>query len=301
MRVTCLKPGLLLSLKAKIVGGIEYDTNDVDEAREGNRAVKRWETTKTVYDEVEMKSAEEVRKDARNEIARECIATEFGAIFPSSKSREALDAAILRAKKMAGDFNETAKYTRVKIMVLCAQIMDNDFDAAQALTGEVADLLATMDKAIASADAEGVRDACNRAIKLSMMLDESTAAKASEAIKAARRAAKQIVKRIATGGEVAEVVLKDLAQDRALVEATRFRFLDLEASYGNPPAEGEAMPSVDMQRFAEVGETACEIDAPTMSTVTEAREIDMEAPADVADVPVTTTVDLGDVPLAVAK
>jgi hypothetical protein len=106
-------------------------------------------------------------------------------------------------------------------------------------------VLDRMDKGLADADVKVIRDAAMRAKKLSEMMLDDSSDRVTAAIAAARDAARSIVKRgAAIGDKVQNAVIE--AQRDTFAEA-RFAFLETTME-----ATGEALPSVDVQRAAEL-------------------------------------------------
>ena len=83
-----------------------------------------------------------------------------------------------------------------------------------------------MKEGIENANVKTIRDAANKAKQMSAMLDESDVGRITAAVEAARKAAREITRRVEKGGELADVVLKDLAVQP--IDSLRMASLDLE-------------------------------------------------------------------------
>jgi hypothetical protein len=250
-----LKPGILVSLKTQLQGGVYYNRQDlavdVPAPVEGEAgaaatqaAISRWETTKVIDDVEEHKRATKARSAASSLIRAVTTATSFGLLCPESREVD-LDKVIAEARKIADEHNATAQSTQVSVFVLKGRIASSDEEAARAIANEVSGLLRQMEEGIRKVDVTAIRDAANRARKMGAVLDEAQAKQLSEAVTSAREAARLIVKRVENGGEAAEVVLGEL--DTKAISSARFAFLDLEA--GAAPA-GATMPAVELGRTA---------------------------------------------------
>jgi hypothetical protein len=244
--ISTIKPGLLVSLKTEMVGGAQYTRIDLESKNKGKAEVHKWETTKVVENPTEYQEAKVARGLASTAIRRTCIKTSFGLLCPT-ENEAALDAGVKAARVIIDKFNVTATRTQIAVFVLKGRIAATDEEATKAIMSEVRGLLTGMESGVLGADVKVIRDAANRARALGAMLDQSKAAKVSEAVKAARDAAREIAKRVTKGGETVQTVLGEVSS--AAVEKIRFSFLDFD-SQGT--AEGKAIPAVNVKRFAEV-------------------------------------------------
>lgn len=248
-QTSILKPGLLVSLKTTIEGGVHYKRVDLavegDEKSEGGD-LSKWETTRLIEDAQEHTLGVQVRGLAGSLVRKVCSLTSFGLICVESKEAE-LDAAILEARKRTDEFNSQAKHSRVSLYILKGRIAATDEEAAMAIASEIKVLLGEMESGIRSLDVKAVREAATRAKQTGQILNDDRAQIVSSAVKAARKAAREIVKRVEKGGESAAAVLATIAMQP--IEAARFAFLDLDEAR---PADSETMPAISQQRMAEL-------------------------------------------------
>jgi hypothetical protein len=227
MRVTLIRPGLLVSLKSTVRGGVSYQkrTLEADHTEgDGNTRVARWETTRQIEDAVEHEAAVTARRKARQAIIRICCQTSLGLLCPESDETELSDA-IGEAQRIADEHNKEARFTRVDVFVLTGRIADNDEQAARAIGSEVRDLIAAMEAGVRAADPEAIRDAANRARAMAGMLSRDVQKKVSDAIAEVRAVAKEIVRRVETAGDVAAEVVDGLKLEA--LQSARFAVLDL--------------------------------------------------------------------------
>lgn len=229
MKTTTLRPGLLVSLKTSVTGGVAYKRIDLDpEHPVADGAVEsRWETTKVVEDAREFEAASKLRGKCRSLVASVCAASDFGLLCPSDRQKD-LDAAIIEARKLADAFNADAVRSTVNIYIVCGRIAQDDEEAIRAINGEVRELLEAMESGIKAADVEAIRAAANSARQLGQMLTESAGEKVGKAIEQARSAAREIVKRVEKDGEAAATVVAELKLDA--IDSARFAFLDLDGA-----------------------------------------------------------------------
>jgi hypothetical protein len=240
-----IRPGLLVSVKSTVAGGVTYQRIDLetDKPVEDGQDISRWETRRLIEDKAEHERAVKARSKALAEIRKVCSATSFGLLCPVAQEG-ALDVAIAAARGMVEAYNETAKHTRVGVYVLKGRVASDDAEAARAITQEIAGLVTAMDAGIKAFDPAAIREAANRARELSSMLSEEKSAKIDAAIEQARKAARMIVKRIETEGEDRAIVMADI--QRGQIESARIAFLDLS----DDVATVTASPVVDRERFA---------------------------------------------------
>lgn len=248
-----LKPGILVSLRTELRGGVEYQRTILDSAEtdEDGRITRRWETTKVTQDPEEYERGWKARSQACSKIRKLCIKSAFGLICPTSKEAELADA-IEQGRATAAAFNDSSKYVRVSIYALRGHIATTDEEAASAIGEEVRALVEMMNASIAKVDVEAIRDAATKALQLSEMLSEEQGEIVSEAVKAARSAARVIVSRVQKDGEDAAIVLADIK--RGAIERARMAFLDLSEPVEIAPDVAKA-PAANAARMSalEVG------------------------------------------------
>lgn len=251
MTTAVIRPGLLVSLKSTVSGGVTYERRDLDApTAEVGRDVAKWETTRLIEDPAEHERATKARSNAVTEIRKLCSATSFGLLCPETAEAE-LDAAVARAKLIASEHNATAVHTKVEVFVLKGRIAASDAEAARAIGQEVAALIEGMNGAIDRLDPKAIKDAADKAKKMSSMLSPELASKVGDAVTTARAAARTIVRRVEKGGEEAAIVLADI--QRGNIARARIAFLDLDTPEA-PAAVGPALPAVDVRRFADLTE-----------------------------------------------
>lgn len=226
--IRTLRPGLLLSLKTSIKGGVMYDRQEIEAEHLTEQGEKRarWETTKTIEDPVEHELAVKVRGKCRSVITALCVQSEFGLLCPVTKEGE-LDGAVDAARKLAGEFNAQAKTCRVEVYCLSGRIAPDDVEAARAIASEVRALLKSMENGIKSGSVEEIREAARKAKGVGQMLSGDVQAKVNDAVKQARIAASEIARRVVKDAEPLERVVTELRTEAIM--SARFDFLDLDA------------------------------------------------------------------------
>lgn len=263
-----LKPGILVSLKTSITGGVTYERRDLTSEELAAKAaeqpqvdvseelaakateqpqvdVSKWETTRIIENVEEHKAATKVRSAAGAAVRAICTATSFGLLCPETREAD-LDKAVAAARELADQHNRVASSTKVSVYVLKGRIASSDEEAARAIASEVSELLQQMEAGIRAVDVEAVREAAAKAKKMGAVLDEEQGKKINEAVEQARLAAREIVRRVEKGGEDAGTVLGEL--ETGAIQGARFSFLDMQE--GTAPAE--AVPAVQLQRMAEL-------------------------------------------------
>ncbi len=240
MKSILIRPGLLVSLKTTIRGGVSYDKREIEPEHliDGTATVATWETTRRVQDAAELERATVARGKARTAITRACIPSSFGLLCPVA-NEDKLAEGIAEAQDIADAHRRTAFCTRLDVYVITGRIADNDEQAMRAVGSEIRDLIGAMESAVRAASPDAIRDAANRARALNGMLGEETQKKVSAAISEARKVARDIVSRVDKAGERAADVVEGLKLE-ALAGA-RFAVLDMLGE-NEMPAETEAMP-----------------------------------------------------------
>lgn len=231
-RTTLIRPGLLVSLKSTITGGVQYQKRTIEaEHAVGERSSEAtWETTRVVADVEEHAAAVVARGKARAAVTGVCCASTFGLLCPDSNESKLWDA-IATAQAIADEHNAKALYTRVEVFALCGRVSDSDVSAARAIGAEVRDLIDRMEEGIRKADPEAIRDAASKARAVSGMLTEDAQRKVGDAIKEARSVARALVAKVEKAGETAASVVDGLKLEA--INGARFAVLDL-LSDGTP-------------------------------------------------------------------
>jgi hypothetical protein len=242
MSTITLKPGLLVSLRTRMEGGVQYERRDLavsaEEKLDEASAVQKWQTTKTVADPAALERATKARGKCGSLIRGVCAYSEFGLICTVDKEGQ-LDVAITESRELADRFNAENLGIRISVYALKGRIAQNDQEAARAIGGELRELLDTMQAGVTEIDVEKIREAASRAKKLGATLDADTNKKVQSAIDEVRDVARQIVKKAVekgadVGAYVKTVTLTSLGEARSA-------FLDLE---GEVEIAGEGLAPV---------------------------------------------------------
>lgn len=223
IKTSTLRPGLLVSLKTSVTGGVSYQKEVIEAEHITDEGVQKaaWQTQRTITDPEEHENAVKARSKARAKIRSVCADSAFGLLCPESDA-DKLEAAIAAAREIADGFNEVAKLTRVTVYVITGRIAPDDVEAVKAINSEVKDLLNAMSAGIENLDVKKVREAASRAKEVGAMLSADAQARVQIAVDAARAAAKKIV---ASGEQAAKEI--DRATIRKITEM-RTAFLDLD-------------------------------------------------------------------------
>jgi hypothetical protein len=256
-RIATLKPGLLVSLRTSLQGGVEYQRVDLNTGSAGTDGVARveeWQTTKVTQDPEEHEKATKIRGKAGSVIRAVCVPSAFGYVCPVEREAD-LDAAVAAAREMVDAFNATARTCRIGVYTLKGRIAQTDDEAVRAISGELRELLDEMAAGIAAGKVSDAREAASKAKKLGAMLSDETADKVNRAIEEVRETAREIVKKLADG-EDAAIAVRDIKL-QALDQA-RSAFLDLDVV---PDTAGEALPSVTARAVDVDDEPAPELPA----------------------------------------
>ena len=239
MQTTTLRPGLLVSLKTHIAGNVRYAkrTIEAEHIADDGAAREVWETERTVTDPEELELAKKARGKASSLIRSVCALSAFGLLCPADKEAD-LDKAIAEARAVADVFNSQARLSQVTVYVISGRVAADDVEAVRAINSEVRDLLDDMQRGVKNFDPDVIREAANKARQLASMLSPEAGSRVQEAIDAARKAARQIVK----AGETAEIEVDQVALRKITEQRTAFLDLDDEAGeIAAPAADGRAL------------------------------------------------------------
>ena len=251
-----IRPGILVSRKTRIIGGVEYQRREIDSHRDGAAQVDEWQTRKVVRDKEEHERATQVRNACSGKVRGVCADTGFGWVCRDDDTAELADA-IAWARQHAAEFNSTAKTCAVEVTFLTARFASDEAQAVAAITGELAGLLQSMESGIRAGDVKAVRDAAKAALQTGKLLDDTQVEGIDAAVAQARAAATKVAREIREKGEIAAEELR--AIDLEKVRTARFAFLDLSGESCDKPgdeddtqeaAEEPVAPAIKTQRFA---------------------------------------------------
>lgn len=247
MKVSTIRPGLLVSLKTSIIGNVLYEKEmlEADHRTETGQRIAEWKTKRTVSDADEHELATVTRGKVRATVARVCSNSAFGLLCPEDK-REEFDLAVIEARNLTEEFNKKAKLSHIRLYVIAGRIASDDAEAIRAINSEMTDLLERMETGIRKLDVETVRDAANKAKSIGQMLSPATRQRVQTAIDAARTTARAMVK---AGTQAATAIDEELIKQ---INQARTSFLDLSD-------EGLAIPNTE----AATAQQARAIDLPT--------------------------------------
>ena len=239
MNTSILRPGLLVSLKTSVRGGVRYEkvTLDAERVVADTTRVARWETTRTIKDAEEHKRAATVRSKAGSLIWATCCPSAFGLLCPLA-NEDKLRVAIEEAQALANEHNKTALHTRVEVFVITGRVADNDEQAARAISSEVRSMMDAMEAGVRAASPTAIREAANKARALSGMLSPDVQGKVTAAIAEVRAIARDIVQRVGKDGEQAAKVVEGLKLEK--LNDARFSALDFDG--GEEAGDALAMP-----------------------------------------------------------
>ena len=255
-----LKPALLVVLRTSVRGGVVYERDEIEpEHRTDSGAQEsRWETTKRIEDPDEYERAIKVRGRCISVVRSACIRSDFGLLCLTDREPK-LTEAIKEARRLADDFNERARETKIAVNIIRGRVASNDLEAAQSIASEIRDLMDEMRLGVENADVERIRAAATRAKGLGQMVPEESSAKVASAIKEARAAAREITKRVTKSGEDIAAVVTGIKLEA--ISAARFAFIELEeGAVESKPIEA---PALDLEPEAHVEAPAApKADAP---------------------------------------
>jgi uncharacterized membrane protein len=224
-----LRPAILVMLRTTIDGAVQYRRLDIDRDHDEDGArVAKWETTRRIENPEEYAEAVKVRATVRNRVASACAVTSaFGLMCPLDKAKE-LDEALRESRQILRDFNATARNCRVTMAALRGEVSATDAEAIAAISNEVARMVREMERGIKLADPKKIREAADEAKALGAVLSDSARGKVTAAVDEARKAAREIVKRVQKGAEKAAGVVKSI--ETTSLRAAARTFLDLDES-----------------------------------------------------------------------
>lgn len=243
-----VRPGILVSLSTRVQGGVAYIREDLGKDRTDSVERTEWRTERIIDDVEEFERAQKVRSKISSLVRSACAWTPFGLICPQVDV-ERLNEVMAEAYALMDEFNATAQHSKVRFTHIRGTIAANDAEAIAAVRSEISDLLAELHAATQTGDVGGIRDVANRVTQIDKLLEQESNAsqKLAKAISAARKTAREIVKRVEKEGEEIAAVLAEA--DLKPIATARFLF-DESTAYSVDGADQH--PSVSLNRFADL-------------------------------------------------
>lgn len=233
-RFQTLRPGLLVNMFTKVEGNVKYHNIDRDVQRMDRTEVTDIHTRKQVNDVDEQERAIKVRTKIRGLILKVCVTTAFSNMLlcPTGQIEDAegnmvereqlLREAIAEARRLADEFNSTARTTRIDFYCMTGIVARDDVETVRAITKEIRQLMDDMQSGVKALDAKAIRDAANKATETGKVLTPEAGTRLDSAITAARQAARKIVK---AGEQAAKEVDRQALRK---IRMARNSFLDIE-------------------------------------------------------------------------
>ena len=214
MEATTFRAGLAVDLTVRISGGVEYKRTEKRAPRKvGTAVIEEWETEKTVANAAEWEKAVALRGDLRHSISRLCARTPLGDLLLIPPDRETdVRAALDAARSKVDAHNASASAHHLVMGCVLLRFVPEDEWTARSIRGEIFAVLTRMDQGIGNADAEAIREAADAAKRVLPMLTSIAAPVLEQAVEEARRAAREITRRIGKGGESAEAVIGEIME-----------------------------------------------------------------------------------------
>jgi hypothetical protein len=220
-----IRPGVkIFNVSCRSEGGVTYDREVLNVEHDGVSERKRLRTDVTVLDTSEHDRAQSVRSTARSRIVKETTPTPFGNVC-LPQNFDAIRAAIAQSREEVEAFNRAARFTRLALYVFELDVPSDAEENARAIAQQFTSVMGAINSAIDRLDAKAIQQAAAEAQDLLSVVEAQQAAVVTEAITQARKAARDINRRIVKKGEEAAVVLKDI--QRGNIEKARLAFLDM--------------------------------------------------------------------------
>jgi hypothetical protein len=220
--------GLALDLTIRVTGGIEYKRRTLGSKMDGEAKIEEWETEKITRNPEEHAQAIKVRADARNMITRLCSRTPLGDLLMVPQEKE-VDIRIALETAQAKITAHNGKATHHFVVMGCvpSRLVPDDRWTLRSISGEILATLVMMESGIGGANVERIRDAADSASKILPMLTPQASLVITGAIEDARRAAREITRRIVKAGEDPIDVIPEIQDRCAGIDAAKLTFSDL--------------------------------------------------------------------------
>lgn len=258
-RIIPVRPGLLVSMRTSIKGGVSYRREDLVDEIEGEGTRTEWKTEKKVENADEYTRARRLRARVVTLIGGACVKTAFTYICPL-ENEALLDERIAEAQAACDAFNEEAVHSQVTFDLMRGRYMEDTKETVQAVRREIHELLEELNSALKAGEVQSIRDVAARATQMGRLLEEGTEARSAleRAVKESRRVAGQLVKRIKEGADAVAEVLA--GANVSLIATARHTFDEDET--GEIVDDAPGMPAVALEQFEDLGQDYVEPPAP---------------------------------------
>jgi hypothetical protein len=240
LRVSTIRPGIIVSLKTSISGNVRYYTTDIEREHlleNGQTSEAEWNTRRIVLDKAEHERAVKVRSKCRSLITGVCTMGNF--LMCRQDRRDQLEIAIKEAEAMAREFNASASVTRITCLAGLNEVAPDDARWLAIVNSEVRDLLDAMAKGVQNLDPDAIRKAANAAQSVGKVLSAEAQERLQASIDSVRKQARAIKK----AADVAAITI-DATVYRTL-EESRAAFLEIgdeaQAPVAAPDADGRGV------------------------------------------------------------
>ena len=239
LRISTIRPGVLVTLKTALTGNVRYFTTDIEREHlldNGQTSEAEWNTRRITLDKEEHERAVKVRSKCRSLVTGVCTAGNF--LMCRQDRRDQLELAIKEAEGLAREFNASATVTRLGFYAGLTEVAPDDARWIAIVNSEVRDLLNAMEKGVKNLDPKAIRAAANEAQSVGKVLSLEAQERLQSSINAVRKQARKMVQ----AGETAAIEIDQSLF--ATLEQSRTAFLELDAPLADataPEAEGRGV------------------------------------------------------------
>jgi hypothetical protein len=240
LRISTIRPGVLVSLKTSLTGNVRYFTTDIQRERlldNGQTSEAEWNTRRITLDKEEHERAVKTRSKCRSLVTGVCTAGNF--LMCRQDRRDELEKAIAEAEALSRSFNANAQVTRLGFYVGLTEVAPDDARWMAIINSEVRDLLDAMAQGVKNLDPKAIRTAANEAQSVGKVLSPEAQERLQASIDAVRKQARDIVKASETAAvEIDQTIFTTLQQSRTA-------FLELDTPVAEVAATAPEVSGVD--------------------------------------------------------
>ena len=254
------EPSVLIIPNISVNGGVEYDTavkgTHIDEQ---GREVTEWETIKRVLDPAERAEAVNLARTIKRAIRNDTgsVETKFGLVCPTSNG-DSIDPAEADIRRRVAEFNSRSRYSKLSFTPMFVEIASDDERAIAAMTQNMLEAMADLEKAMKAMDVKRTKDIINKLVGMDQLLPEGRGQAIKDLVKTVRKQANRFAKVCREKGE--EVARAEAAIKSSVVSRARFAVFGSVADEEEPE---QAEPETLAQETEAVEEAPEPITAPT--------------------------------------
>ncbi len=226
-------------------GGVQYHHSDEQILKDENKEeIKEWKTQKSVWDKVELDTANQIMGQIKRDITSISYASALGAVVSKGRRHE-IEYIRTRHRSIVAEFNKTSRFVKVSFDILIFEFTPDQ--VASVVTTILADIKGTFEslqEAIEDMDYKKIRKILTEFRGLETIVPNHLATPLNDAVSEARKIARDIKRRTEKLKEDMEEVRKDI--NTSAIDHASFAFIDMNDDAIVHKEDAVEIPELDL-------------------------------------------------------